>query len=123
MILFNYTLIFRFYGDGGIDNDSANSRDALIEELKPSIKRRYSNASQSSHDKLKYKQDKLKYKQEKMKSLDDPLNVGSVVGIDRLFESSDCALEPRTNKSIFNFSTKHLIINCCTNLFLFNRYA
>ncbi|XP_076648981.1 pecanex isoform X2 [Halictus rubicundus] len=92
----------RFYGDGGIDNDSANSRDALIEELKPSIKRRYSNASQSSHDKLKYKQDKLKYKQEKMKSLDDPLNVGSVVGIDRLFESSDCTLEPRTNKNMHN---------------------
>lgn len=37
-----------------------------------------------------------------MKSMDDPLNVGSVVGIDRLFESGDCAMESRTNKSNFS---------------------
>ncbi|KZC13014.1 PREDICTED: pecanex-like protein 1 [Dufourea novaeangliae] len=90
----------RFYGDGGIDNDSANSRDALIEEPKPSMQRRYSNASQSSHEFSDG--EKPKDKQDKLKIMDDPLNVGSVVGIDRLFEGGDCAVELRTNKNLHN---------------------
>ncbi|XP_076632780.1 pecanex isoform X1 [Colletes latitarsis] len=90
----------RFNGDGGIDNDSANSRDALIEKPKPGVNRRYSNASQSSHEFSDG--ERPKDKQDKLKSIDDPLNIGSVVEIDRLFESSDCAMESRTNKNIHN---------------------
>ncbi|XP_031828989.1 pecanex isoform X2 [Nomia melanderi] len=91
----------RFYGDDDIDNDFANCKDALIEELKRHcIKRRYSNASQSSHEFSDA--EKPKDKQDKLKNMDDPLNVGSVVGIDRLFESSDCTLEQRTNKNMHN---------------------
>ncbi|XP_076242689.1 pecanex isoform X5 [Calliopsis andreniformis] len=90
----------RFNGDGGIDNDSANSRDALIEEPKSVIKRRYSNASQSSHEFSDG--ERLKEKQDKSKTTDDPLNVGSIVGIDRLFEGGDCTIEPRPNKNLHN---------------------
>ncbi|XP_076671234.1 pecanex [Andrena cerasifolii] len=87
----------RFNGDGGIDNDSAKSRDALIEAAMPGVKRRYSNASQSSHEFLDG--ERPKNKQEKSKNIDDPLNVGSIVGIDRLFEGGDCATESRANKN------------------------
>ncbi|XP_012134534.1 pecanex isoform X2 [Megachile rotundata] len=87
----------RFNGDAGIDNDSANSRDALIEESKPGVKRRYSNASQSSREFSDGERSKDK---DKLKNIDDPLNVGSVLGIDRLFEGNDCTLESRTNKGL-----------------------
>lgn len=95
--LFKSIYLLRFNGDGGIDNDSAKSRDALIEAAMPGVKRRYSNASQSSHEFLDG--ERPKNKQEKSKNIDDPLNVGSIVGIDRLFEGGDCATESRANKS------------------------
>lgn len=95
VLKFNFT--FRFNRGGGIDNDSANSRDALIEEPKAGIKRRYSNASQSSHE-FSDLENLFKDKQEKPKNIDDPLNVGSVVGIDQLFEGNDCAMEARSSK-------------------------
>ncbi|XP_017881660.1 pecanex-like protein 1, partial [Ceratina calcarata] len=91
----------RFNEDGGVDNDSANSRDALIEESKSGVKRRYSNASQSSHE-FSDLENLFKDKQDKSKNMDDPLNVGSVVGIGQLFERIDCAVESRTNKGLHN---------------------
>ncbi|KAG9436170.1 pecanex-like protein 1 [Apis mellifera carnica] len=87
--------------DGGVDNDSANSRDALIEESKAGIKRRYSNTSQSSHE-FSDLDNLFKDKQDKSKNIDDPLNVGSIVGIDQLFESGDCTIESRINKGLHN---------------------
>lgn len=95
-----FDLIFRRNEDGGVDNDSANSRDALIEEPKSSVKRRYSNASQSSRE-FSDLENLFKDKQDKSKNIDDPLNVGSIVGIDQLFEGGDCTIESRTNKGKF----------------------
>lgn len=92
--------IFRRNEDGGVDNDSANSRDALIEEPKSGVKRRYSNASQSSRE-FSDLENLFKDKQDKSKNIDDPLNVGSIVGIDQLFEGGDCTIESRTNKGKF----------------------
>ncbi|CAL1678982.1 unnamed protein product [Lasius platythorax] len=89
----------RFNDDNGIDNNSANSRDALLDESKSGVKRRYSNASQSSHefsDGEKSKEKRL----DKSKNAEDPLNSGSVVGIDWLFESGDCPVEPWTSKNL-----------------------
>ncbi|XP_048504716.1 pecanex-like protein 1 isoform X5 [Athalia rosae] len=40
----------RFNGDTAIDNDSANSRDALLEDANANDKRRFSNTSQSSRE-------------------------------------------------------------------------
>lgn len=88
----------RFNDDNGIDNSSANSRDALLEETKPSMKRRYSNASQSSHDFSDGEKSKEK-RQDKSKTAEDPLNTGSIVGIDWLFEGGDCTVEPWASKS------------------------
>ncbi|XP_071872854.1 pecanex isoform X2 [Bombus fervidus] len=85
--------------DGGVDNDSANSRDALIEEPKSGVKRRYSNASQSSRE-FSDLENLFKDRQDKSKNIDDPLNVGSIVGIDQLFEGGDCTIESRTNKGL-----------------------
>lgn len=95
-----FDLIFRRNEDGSVDNDSANSRDALIEEPKSSVKRRYSNASQSSRE-FSDLENLFKDKQDKSKNIDDPLNVGSIVGIDQLFEGGDCTIESRTNKGKF----------------------
>lgn len=107
MILF-FTLSSRFNDDNGIDNNSANSRDALLDESKSGVKRRYSNASQSSHefsDGEKSKEKRL----DKSKNAEDPLNSGSVVGIDWLFESGDCPVEPWTSKSKFNVNKNMLL--------------
>lgn len=95
-----FDLIFRRNEDGGVDNDSANSRDALIEEPKSGVKRRYSNASQSSRE-FSDLENLFKDKQDKSKNIDDPLNVGSIVGIDQLFEGGDCTIESRINKGKF----------------------
>lgn len=95
-----FDLVFRRNEDGGVDNDSANSRDALIEEPKSGVKRRYSNASQSSRE-FSDLENLFKDKQDKSKNIDDPLNVGSIVGIDQLFEGGDCTIESRTNKGKF----------------------
>lgn len=95
-----FDLIFRRNEDGGVDNDSANSRDALIEESKSGVKRRYSNASQSSRE-FSDLENLFKDKQDKSKNIDDPLNVGSIVGIDQLFEGGDCTIESRINKGKF----------------------
>ncbi|KAG7207181.1 hypothetical protein KM043_008869 [Ampulex compressa] len=89
----------RFNGDAVIDNDSANSRDALLEEPKAGVKRRYSNASQSSHEFSDGERRKEK-RREKSKNVEDPLNSGSVVGIDWLFEGGDCAVEPWASKNL-----------------------
>lgn len=99
IIKFNF-IYYRRNEDGGVDNDSANSRDALIEESKSGIKRRYSNTSQSSHE-FSDLDNLFKDKQDKSKNIDDPLNVGSIVGIDQLFESGDCTIESRINKGKF----------------------
>nr|XP_050854657.1 pecanex-like protein 1 isoform X1 [Vespula vulgaris] len=93
----------RFNGDTVVDNDSANSRDALLEEPKSSVKRRYSNASQSSHEYSDGERHKDK-RHDKTKNIEDPLNSGSVVGIDWLFESSDCPIEPWTSKIFWTFT-------------------
>lgn len=65
------------------------------------MKRRYSNASQSSHEFSDG--ERSKDKQDKSKNIDDPLNAGSIFGIDRLFEGGDCTVDSRTNKSKFHF--------------------
>lgn len=97
------SLLFpRFNDDNGIDNNSANSRDALLEEAKPIVKRRYSNASQSSHEFSDGEKAGKKKRQDKSKNTEDPLNTGSIVGIDWLFESGECAVEPWTSKSKFD---------------------
>lgn len=100
-MILSFTLSSRFNDDNGIDNNSANSRDALLDESKSGVKRRYSNASQSSHefsDGEKSKEKRL----DKSKNAEDPLNSGSVVGIDWLFESGDCPVEQWPSKSKFN---------------------
>ncbi|XP_020296793.1 pecanex-like protein 3 isoform X2 [Pseudomyrmex gracilis] len=92
----------RFNDDNGMDNNSANSRVALLdmlEESKCGVKRKYSNASQSSHefsDGERSKETRL----DKGGNMEDPPNSGSVVGIDWLFgcsENGDCPLDLRTN--------------------------
>ncbi|XP_032676512.1 pecanex-like protein 1 isoform X2 [Odontomachus brunneus] len=88
-----------FNDDNGIDNNSANSRDALLEESKPNVKRRYSNASQSSHEFSDGEKNKEK-RLNKSKNAEDPFNSGSVVGIDWLFESGDCPVESWTSKNL-----------------------
>ncbi|XP_012226316.2 pecanex-like protein 1 isoform X2 [Linepithema humile] len=93
----------RFNDDNGIDNNSANSRDALLEEAKPVVKRRYSNASQSSHEFSDGEKSKKK-RQDKSKNTEDPLNTGSIVGIDWLFESGECSVEPWTSKIFWTFT-------------------
>jgi len=96
------TLFSRFNDDNGIDNNSANSRDALLEESKSrGVKRRYSNANQSNHEFSDGEKNKEK-RREKSKNTEDPLNSGSIVGIDWLFESGDCSVEPWTSKSKFS---------------------
>lgn len=92
----------RFNDDNGIDNNSANSRDALLEESKSrGVKRRYSNANQSSHEFSDGEKSKEK-RRDKSKNVEDPLNSGSIVGIDWLFENGDCSVEPWTSKSKFS---------------------
>ncbi|XP_011311909.1 pecanex-like protein 1 isoform X2 [Fopius arisanus] len=88
----------RFNGEVAIDDDSANSREALLEEVKPGYKRRFSNASQSSHE-LSDNERRKEILDEREKKLDDPLNSGSIVGIDWLFENGDCPAEPWANKN------------------------
>ncbi|XP_011642737.1 pecanex-like protein 1 isoform X2 [Pogonomyrmex barbatus] len=92
----------RFNDDNGIDNNSANSRDALLEESKSrGVKRRYSNANQSNHEFSDGEKSKEK-RQDKSKNIvtEDPLNSGSIVGIDWLFESGDCSVEPWASKNL-----------------------
>ncbi|XP_028982643.1 pecanex-like protein 1 [Diachasma alloeum] len=88
----------RFNGEVAIDDDSANSREALLEEAKPAYKRRFSNASQSSHE-LSDGERRKEIVDDREKKLDDPLNSGSIVGIDWLFENGDCAVEPWASKN------------------------
>lgn len=95
---------YRFNGEVAIDDDSANSRDALLEEQKPpTYKRRFSNASQSSRD-LSDGERRKERAMEKTKNLDDPLNSGSIVGI----ENGECAVEPWASKSK---RSKHVSFN------------
>lgn len=100
-------LFFSFNDDNGIDNNSANSRDALLEESKPNVKRRCSNASQSSHEFSDNEKNKEK-RPNKSKNTEDPFNSGSVVGIDWLFESNDCPVESWTSKSKFSVTKTFL---------------
>ncbi|KYN27832.1 Pecanex-like protein 1 [Trachymyrmex cornetzi] len=87
----------RFNDDNGIDNNSANSRDALLEESKSrGVKRKYSNANQNNHEFSDGEKSKEKQR-DKSKNTEDPLNSGSIIGIDWLFESGDCSGEPWTN--------------------------
>ncbi|XP_011688823.1 PREDICTED: pecanex-like protein 1 isoform X2 [Wasmannia auropunctata] len=88
----------RFNDDNGVDNNSANSRDALLEESKSrGVKRRYSNANQSNHEFSDGEKTK-ESRRDKSKTMEDPLNSGSIVGIDWLFE--DCSGEPWTSKNL-----------------------
>ncbi|KYM81387.1 Pecanex-like protein 1 [Atta colombica] len=90
----------RFNDDNGIDNNSANSRDALLEESKSrGVKRKYSNANQSNHEFSDGEKSKEKQR-DKSKNTEDPLNSGSIIGIDWLFESGDCSGEPWTSKNL-----------------------
>ncbi|XP_066601607.1 pecanex-like protein 1 isoform X2 [Prorops nasuta] len=83
-----------FNGDPGTDNDSANSRDALLEEPRLNSKRRCSNASESSDEFSDGECRKEKRQRERSKNqLDDPLSTGSIVGIDWLFENGECCGE------------------------------
>lgn len=94
-------MLFR-YGSSksAIDNDSANSRDALLEDSKPRKQRRCSNASQSSHDISDDEKRRVK-KKNKTKNVEDPLYSGSIVGIDWLFENNrECGVETWSNKSM-----------------------
>lgn len=75
-----------------IDNDSANSRDALLEDAKASDKRRFSNTSQSSRELSDGERHREKQKS-KSKNVEDPLNSTSS-GFDWLFEHTDSEVEP-----------------------------
>ncbi|KYN37627.1 Pecanex-like protein 1 [Trachymyrmex septentrionalis] len=87
----------RFNDDNGIDNNSANSRDALLEESKSrGVKRKYSNANQNNHEFSDGEKSKEKQR-DKSKNTEDPLNSGSIIGIDWLFESGDGSGEPWAN--------------------------
>ncbi|OXU21584.1 hypothetical protein TSAR_015155 [Trichomalopsis sarcophagae] len=90
----------RYIVDTTVDNDSANSRDALLEEPKPVTKRRFSNTSQSSWDLSdgERRKEKRKEKSKHQQQSDDPINSGSIVGIDWLFENGEG--EPWTNKNL-----------------------
>lgn len=98
-------LFSRFNDDNGIDGNSANSRDALLDESKSGAKRRYSNTSQSSHEFSDGEKSKEK-RHDKSKNTEDPLNSGSMVEIDWLFEGGDCSVEPWTSKSKFRVTGK-----------------
>ncbi|XP_024868080.1 pecanex-like protein 1 isoform X1 [Temnothorax curvispinosus] len=94
----------RFNDDNGIDSNSANSRDALLEESKSrGVKRRYSNTNQSGHEFLDGEKCKEK-RRDRSKNMEDPLNSGSIVGIDWLFESGDCSVEPWASKIFWTFT-------------------
>ena len=93
---------YRYIVDTTVDNDSANSRDALLEEPKPTTKRRFSNTSQSSWDLSDGERRKEKRKEKSCKQSEDPVNSGSIVGIDWLFENGEG--EPWTNKSEILFA-------------------
>ncbi|XP_018344751.1 PREDICTED: pecanex-like protein 1 isoform X2 [Trachymyrmex septentrionalis] len=90
----------RFNDDNGIDNNSANSRDALLEESKSrGVKRKYSNANQNNHEFSDGEKSKEKQR-DKSKNTEDPLNSGSIIGIDWLFESGDGSGEPWASKNL-----------------------
>ena len=65
------------------------------------MKRKYSNANQSNHEFSDGEKSKEKQR-DKSKNTEDPLNSGSIIGIDWLFESGDCSGEPWTSKSKFS---------------------
>ncbi|XP_043476640.1 pecanex-like protein 1 [Leptopilina heterotoma] len=92
----------RFIGDTAVDNNSANSRDALLEDPEVCPKRRFSNASQSSSELSDGESRREKRRQkrcEKLKSLDDPLT-GSIVGINWLFENGEFGVDTWANKNL-----------------------
>ncbi|KAL0106535.1 hypothetical protein PUN28_016318 [Cardiocondyla obscurior] len=91
----------RFNDDNGIDSNSANSRDALLNSKSKArrVKRRYSNSNQSGNEFSDSKKSKKK-RRDKSKNTEDPLNSGSIVGIDWLFESGDCSVEPWTSTNL-----------------------
>jgi hypothetical protein len=67
-------------------------------------KRRFSNTSQSSWDLSDGERRKEKRK-EKIKQTEEPINSGSIVGIDWLFENGEG--EPWTNKSKYKKYNVH----------------
>ncbi|XP_025602907.2 pecanex-like protein 1 isoform X4 [Athalia rosae] len=87
----------RFNGDTAIDNDSANSRDALLEDANANDKRRFSNTSQSSRELSDGERHREKH-QGKCKNVEDPLNSTSS-GFDWLFEHTDSEVEPSQSQS------------------------
>ncbi|XP_046486198.1 pecanex-like protein 1 isoform X1 [Neodiprion pinetum] len=94
----------RFNGDTVIDNDSANSRDALLDDTKTNDKRRFSNTSQSSHELSDGERHKEK-QQGKCKNVEDPLYSASS-GFDWLFEHTDSEVEPSQSQSAFWMFTR-----------------
>lgn len=90
--------IYRFNGEIAIDNDSANSREALIDKGKSSFNRRFSNGSQSSHD-LSDGDRRKEIHEDTVNRVDDLVNSGSIVGLDWLFENDECTAESWANKS------------------------
>ncbi|XP_025602906.2 pecanex-like protein 1 isoform X2 [Athalia rosae] len=94
----------RFNGDTAIDNDSANSRDALLEDANANDKRRFSNTSQSSRELSDGERHREKH-QGKCKNVEDPLNSTSS-GFDWLFEHTDSEVEPSQSQSAFWMFTR-----------------
>ncbi|XP_057329503.1 pecanex-like protein 1 isoform X1 [Microplitis mediator] len=87
----------RFNGEIAIDNDSANSREALLDKGKSSFSRRFSNGSQSSHD-LSDGDRRKEIHEDTVNRVDDLVNSGSIVGLDWLFENDECTAESWANK-------------------------
>lgn len=114
----NFSFFFssRYIVDTTVDNDSANSRDALLEEPKPTVNRRFSNTSQSSWDlsdgerRKEKRKEKSKQQHQQQQQVDEPTNSGSIVGIDWLFENGEG--EPWTNKSESFFFSRIIRQQC-----------
>ncbi|XP_033209736.1 pecanex-like protein 1 isoform X3 [Belonocnema kinseyi] len=97
----------RFIGDTAIDNNSANSREALLEGSEAGTKRRLSNASQSSSelsDGDRRREKRQEQRGEKLKNFNDPLTE-SVVGINWLFENGEFGVNAWANKIFWSLKS------------------
>ncbi|XP_043284353.1 pecanex-like protein 1 isoform X2 [Venturia canescens] len=92
----------RLNGEIAIEDDSTNSRDALLEEQKPTYKRRFSNASQSSRELSdgERRKGRVEESSKSSKNIEDPLNSASVAGT----ENGESAVEPWASKIFWTFT-------------------
>ncbi|KAJ8683819.1 hypothetical protein QAD02_019611 [Eretmocerus hayati] len=88
----------RYIVDTTADNDSANSRDVLLEDQKSVTERRFSNTSQSSGD-LSDGERRREEKKIKLKQADESNLTGSIVGFEWLFANGEG--EPWTDKILW----------------------